>query len=79
MPDDPQRPVELARLRSEVDASLLIARLEQMGIKAISGGAGTSTGWPEAMMDVKVLVRKCDLEQASAIREELAREHENLR
>jgi hypothetical protein len=54
--NDPQRPVEVARLRSEVDAALLIARLEQEGIKAVSGGAGTSTGWPEAMGDVKVLV-----------------------
>ena len=79
MSSDPQRPVEVARLRTEVDAALLIARLEQVGIMAVSGGAGTSTGWPEAMGDVRVLVRQCDLEQSRAIREQLARQHENLR
>jgi hypothetical protein len=76
---DPLRPVEVARLRSEAAAALLIARLEAEGIKAMSGGAGTSTGWPEAMGDVKVMVRHCDLERARQIREELARQHGNLR
>lgn len=79
MSNDPLRPVEVARLRSEGDAALLIARLEQEGIKAMSGGAGTSTGWPEAMGDVSVIVRQCDLERARQIREELARQHEDFR
>jgi hypothetical protein len=77
--NDPLRPVEVARLRSEADAALLIARLELEGIKAMSGGAGTSTGWPEAMGDVKVMVRYCDLERARRIRGDLAQQHENLR
>lgn len=79
MSNDPLRPVELARLRTEVDAALLMAALQEAGIKAMSNGAGTSTGWPEAMGDVGVIVRQCDLERARQIREELAKQHENLR
>ncbi len=79
MPDDPDSPRQLARLPTEVDAALLVEHLESFGIKAMIGGAGTSTGWPEAPGDVQVLVRLGDLERAAAIRETPAQRLPGLR
>lgn len=72
MSQDPNSPRVLARVPTEIDAALLVEYLESTGIKAMSGGAGTSTGWPEAPGDVQVLVRASDLERAIAVRAELS-------
>jgi hypothetical protein len=79
MSNDPDSPRVLARLRTEADAYLLIEHLESLGIKAVYGGAGTSTGWPEAPGDVQVMVRQADLERAQAIRAELAATNPRVR
>lgn len=72
MSQDPNSPRVLARLPTEIDAVLLVDHLEGSGIKAMIGGAGTSTGWPEAPGDVQVLVRASDLERTLAVRLELS-------
>jgi FAD/FMN-containing dehydrogenase len=64
MTADPDSPREVARVRTEVEAALVVGHLESLGIKAFISGAGTSTGWPEVPGDVQVVVRQADLERA---------------
>ena len=73
MADDPNSPRVLVVVRNDMEAALLVGCLAEQGIDAHAGGAGTSTGWPEALGDVRVVVRLCDLERARAALEELPR------
>ncbi|MFO1096354.1 MAG: hypothetical protein U0992_24075 [Planctomycetaceae bacterium] len=79
MTNDPDSPRVLALMRTEIDAQFLIDHLRSLGIWSMNGGAGTSTGWPEAHGDVQVLVRQSDLQRAQQVRDELARTNPQVR
>jgi hypothetical protein len=71
---DPDSPTEVARVRNEVEATLIVGHLESLGIKAFISGAGTSTGWPEVPGDVQVVVRQADLERARTALDQIGHE-----
>jgi hypothetical protein len=67
MPIDPQSPVEVAKVPTDIEAASLITVLEQAGIKATATGSYTSGFRAEAPGWVSVVVRREDQEQAEAI------------
>jgi hypothetical protein len=66
-PADPNGPVVLARVRTELEASLIVGRLRDEGILAEMVGMLTSAFRAESPGDVKVLVRSQDLERARQV------------
>ena len=54
----------LTTLRTEVEASVLVAALAEVGIKAVAAGGYTSGFKAEAPGDVQILVKQDDLERA---------------
>jgi hypothetical protein len=66
MESDPNSPRVLRNFRSDVEAALVVGRLQSLGINARISGAGGATGWPEALGYTQVVVRKADLERALA-------------
>ena len=76
MSDDPNRPVVLTTAPSEPQAALIVAALDERGVKAQTIGELTSGFRAEAPGDVRIVVRQADLERAQdalrAIERELA-------
>jgi hypothetical protein len=72
MQTDPESPQVLARLRTEADAQFLIDHLDSVGIRAMMTGQELFNVYPEVPIDLRVLVRACDLERAQGVRAELA-------
>jgi hypothetical protein len=64
MTDDPNQPVVLATLPTDVQAALIVAALRERGIEARSVGELTSGFRAEAPGGVKILVRQADLDRA---------------
>lgn len=64
MENDPNGPHVLANSRTQMEAQLVVNHLEILGIKALINGAGPSTGWPEALGEIQVVVRRADIERA---------------
>ncbi|MHC5002688.1 MAG: putative signal transducing protein [Planctomycetota bacterium] len=73
MPEDPDQPVTLTTAGSEGEAAIIVAALEDSGFKAQMSGQLTSGFRAEAPGEVRVLVRRADLESA---REALRQLHE---
>lgn len=67
MSNDPNSPVIIADRLTEVEAALLIGRLEDAGIVARRAGSGGATGWPEAFGYTQVVIRQADLQLAQDI------------
>lgn len=67
MPSDPDRPIVLTILPTEILASLLVGELRNEGILAEMTGALTSAFRAEAPGGVRVLVRSSDEEKAREI------------
>ncbi len=67
MADDPNRPVVLTTVPSEMRAAIIVAALSERGIEAQTVGELTSGFRAEAPGDVKILVRQVDLERAQAV------------
>jgi hypothetical protein len=61
---DPDKVVVLARVPTELLASLLVGQLQNEGIQAEVSGVLTSAFRAEAPGDVKILVHARDLERA---------------
>jgi len=57
---DPNRPVVLSDLLTEIEATMVIGYLDSIGIRAMTAGAGGATGWPDAASYTQVVVRHCD-------------------
>lgn len=66
MTDDPNQPVVLTTVPTDVQAALIVAALRERGIEAQSVGELTSGFRAEAPGDVKILVRQADLARAQA-------------
>jgi hypothetical protein len=64
MPTDPNSPQVLTNRRNETEAALVVNHLASIGIEARIAGSGPSSGWPEALGEVQVVVRQADLERA---------------
>jgi len=64
MPADPHGPRVLTSCRNETEAALVVNLLASIGIQARIAGTGPSTGWPEALGEVQVVVRQADLNRA---------------
>jgi len=73
MSDDPQTPVTLTSAPSETQASLIVAALEDAGIKAMMVGELTSGLRAEAPGQVQILVHLENLATARRILRELQR------
>ena len=71
MADDPNQPVVLTTRRTEAQAALIVAALKASGIEAQATGGFTSSFRAEAPGEVRVLVRRSDLEQARAALREI--------
>ena len=63
MADDPNRPVVLATVPTEAEASMIAAALENEGVSAHTAGGVISTLYPGACDGVHILVRQDDLER----------------
>jgi hypothetical protein len=72
-PADPNSPVVLVRVGSELEASLIVGRLRDEGIPAEMTGMLTAGFRAEAPGDVRVLVRAQDLERAGQVLADLDR------
>lgn len=57
---DPNRPVVLSDLLTDIEATMVIGYLDSIGIRAMTAGAGGATGWPDAASYTQVVVRHCD-------------------
>ena len=64
MPDDPNRPMVLTTVPTEVQAELIVAALAGRGVKARTEGGLTGGFRAEAPGRVQVIVRQADLELA---------------
>jgi len=64
MPNDPDRPVVLTAVAGEAQAAMIVAALEEEGIKAHAQGGLTAGFRAEVPGDVQVLVRHADLDRA---------------
>ena len=64
MSGDPNNPQVVAGLLTQEEASLLVAHLESLGIRADVWGANTAIAWPEIPRNVQVVVRSADLARA---------------
>jgi type III secretory pathway lipoprotein EscJ len=64
MADDPNQPVILTTRRTEAQAALIVAALRDRGVEAQATGGFTSSFRAEAPGDVRILVRRSDLERA---------------
>jgi hypothetical protein len=71
MADDPNQPVILTTRRTETEAALIVAALKDRGVEAQATGGFTSGFRAEAPGDVRILVRRSDLEQARAALREI--------
>jgi hypothetical protein len=64
MADDPNRPVVLVTVPTELKAALIVAALSEQGIEAQTIGELTSAFRAEVPGGVSILVRHADLERA---------------
>jgi len=67
MTDDPNRPVVLTTVPTEVQAAVIVAALDAEGIEAQAVGQLTSGFRAEAPGGVRVLVRQADLARAQTV------------
>lgn len=72
MTDDPNRPVVLLRVASEIQAAQIAGLLQEHGIRALVTGGHTAGFRAEAPGDVQVVVRQQDAQEARRLLEELA-------
>ena len=68
---DPQRPVPLISVPTDVEAAAVITALSAHGIRAIAAGGYTAGLRAAAPGQVQVMVRQADLQEAQVILEEL--------
>lgn len=71
---DPQSPVEVAKVPTDIEAASLITVLEQAGIKAAATGSYTSGFRAEAPGWVSVVVRQEDQERAETLLKQIDRQ-----
>lgn len=64
MPDDPNCPMVLTTVPTEVQAEMIVAALAGRGVEARTEGGLTGGFRAEAPGRVQVIVRQADLEQA---------------
>jgi hypothetical protein len=76
--DRPERIVRLTSTPREMEAGMIVAALEQEGIRAAMTGAATAGFRAEAPGWVQVLVAEDDLPRARAVLEELRRESKDI-
>lgn len=70
MPEDPNKPVVLTTRPTEARAALIVAALDEHGVKAEATGGFSAGLRAAAPGEVRILVRACDLEKArDALRE----------
>jgi hypothetical protein len=74
MSNDPNSPQAVAGRLTQEEASLLVAHLESLGIKAHIWGANAATQWAEGRPHVQVVVRSADLVRAKEALDRLRRE-----
>ena len=67
MADDPEQPVVVATARTEIEAAVIAAALDEAGIAAQVVGGLTSVYRAEAPGEVRVLVHRTDLERAREV------------
>ena len=67
MADDPQQPVVVATARTEIEAAVIAAALDEAGIVAEVVGGLTSVYRAEAPGEVRILVHRTDLERAREV------------
>lgn len=67
MSRDPQSPVEVAKVPTDIEAASIVTLLEEQGIKATATGSYTSGFRAEAPGWVAVVVRQEDKARAEAI------------
>ena len=67
MADDPEQPVVVATARTEIEAAVIAAALDEAGIAAQVVGGLTSVYRAEAPGEVRILVHRTDLERARAV------------
>jgi hypothetical protein len=76
MTGDPNSPVVLAVMATDAEASMLVSRLADQGIKAIIAGGGSALG-PAIFVqgvDVQVVVRRADHARATELLEIIEQE-----
>lgn len=66
---DPNQPVILESVSTELEAAMIVNSLKEMGVDAQVEGALTSALRAEVPGDVRVLVRQADLDQARRVLE----------
>lgn len=71
MSDDPNSPVALVNVATEIEANIIIGQLEQRGLDAKAIGGFISSFRAEAPGDVSVVVKQCDLKKAQAALDEI--------
>ncbi len=74
MPVDPQSPVEVAKVPTDIEAASLITVLQEAGIKATATGSYTSGFRAEAPGWVAVVVREEDRQRAEKILQQIDRQ-----
>ena len=67
MADDPNQPVVLVTVPTEVEAAMIAAGLENEGVSAHTEGGVISTLYPGACDGVHILVRQADVERAREV------------
>lgn len=67
MQHDPNQPVILTSVSSEMEAAMIVASLNEMGVDAQVEGALTSAMRAEVPGEVHVLVRSSDLPRARGV------------
>ena len=71
MASDPDELVELNRVSNEAEAAIIVNALADVGIRALATGGFTSGFKAEAPGDVKIVVRRGDLQGARTALDEL--------
>ena len=67
MADDPEQPVVVTTARTEIEAAVIAAALDEAGIAAQVVGGLTSVYRAEAPGEVRILVHRTDLERAREV------------